>query len=212
MASIETTRALGPAISSCQQESLMSDEKQLTRRAMTGDVVSFSLLVKKYQQLIYRICRRYLSTSDAEDATQETFIRAFVHQKRFDPEQPIRPWLVTIARRLCLDLQRKYKINKNESLVMECEDPKINAEQSLSLKEDLQRISEELHALPEGQREAICLFYVEGMTYTEIATALEVPIGTIMTWLHRGKARLFALLYTEEKTEEKKCTTSPYKP
>ena len=63
-------------------------------------------------------------------------------------------------------------------------------ENEASLREQLSRLDQALADLDEGPREAIVLFHIEEMSYRDIAAALEVPIGTVMTWLHRGRARL----------------------
>ena len=68
--------------------------------------------------------------------------------------------------------------------------PAPGPEGEASLREQLARLDRALADLDEGPREAIVLFHIEEMSYRDIAVALEVPIGTVMTWLHRGRARL----------------------
>ena len=68
--------------------------------------------------------------------------------------------------------------------------PAPGPEREASLREQLSRLERALADLDEGPREAIVLFHIEEMSYRDIAAALEVPIGTVMTWLHRGRARL----------------------
>ena len=70
------------------------------------------------------------------------------------------------------------------------EPPAPGPEREASLREQLSRLDRALADLDEGPREAIVLFHIEEMSYRDIAAALEVPIGTVMTWLHRGRARL----------------------
>ena len=86
------------------------DEHDLARRARRGDTGAFDQLVLRFQRPVYRCCRRMLASRDAEDVAQETFIRAFVHFDRFDLNRPLLPWLIAIARRLCLDRLRKTKL------------------------------------------------------------------------------------------------------
>ena len=85
-------------------------ELDLARRARRGDGVAFGELVQRFHRPVYRFCWRLLRSSDAEDLAQDTFVRAFVHFERFDPERPVLPWLIAIARRLCLDLLRRRKV------------------------------------------------------------------------------------------------------
>jgi RNA polymerase sigma-70 factor (ECF subfamily) len=141
-------------------------ELELARRARRGDAAAFDELVLRFRRPVYRFCWRLLRSPDAEDLAQDTFVRAFVHFERFDPERPVLPWLIAIARRLCLDLLRRRKV---------------------MARVETQPV---LDGLDEGPRMAIVLFHIEEMSYRDIAAALEVPMGTVMTWLHRGRAQL----------------------
>lgn len=168
-------------------------ELDLARRARRGDAAAFDQLVLRFQRPVLRFCWRLLRSSDAEDLAQDTFVRAFVHFERFDPERPVLPWLIAIARRLCLDLLRRRKVMANAETMLPTRPsapPVPNPEGEASLREQLGRLERALDELDEGPREAIILFHIEGMSYRDIAAALEVPLGTVMTWLHRGRAKL----------------------
>jgi len=129
-----------------------------------------------------------LRTADAEDVAQETFVRTFVHFDRFDAARPLLPWLIAIARRLCLDRLRKEKvIARLEELPAT---PRPTPEGQALLREQVSRLEQLLVHLEDGPRQAILLFHLEGLSYRDIASALDVPIGTVMTWLHRGRAQL----------------------
>jgi RNA polymerase sigma-70 factor (ECF subfamily) len=165
-------------------------ELELTRRAHRGDVAAFEALVLRFQRPVHRLCWRMLRSSTAEDLAQETFVRAFVHFDRFDPERPLLPWLLAIARRLCLDLLRRERLMPTTAEIPAVIDPAPGPERQASLDEEVSRVQEALADLDEGPREAILLFHLEAMSYRDIATTLDVPIGTVMTWLHRGRARI----------------------
>jgi len=117
-------------------------------------------------------------------------VRAFVHFERFDPERPMLPWLVAIARRLCLDLLRRRKVSTRVESMPVNDTLTPGPEGEAALREQLSRLDRALADLAEGPREAIILFHIEEMPYRDIAAALEVPMGTVMTWLHRGRAQL----------------------
>jgi RNA polymerase sigma-70 factor (ECF subfamily) len=151
--------------------------------------------VEQFHRPVYRFCWRLLRSSDAEDLAQDTFVRAFVHFERFDPERPVLPWLVAIARRLCLDLLRRRRMMARTD-TMSISGPPPGPEGEASLREQLGRLERALDDLDEGPREAIILFHIEEMSYRDIAAALEVPMGTVMTWLHRGRAQLKRALGT----------------
>jgi len=165
-------------------------ELELAYRARRGDAPAFDELVRRFQRPVLRFCWRLVRSADAEDLAQDTFVRAFVHFERFDPERPVLPWLIAIARRLCLDLLRRRKIRAGREAMAVGDDSAPSPEREASAREELSRLDRALDELGEGPREAIILFHIEEMSYRDIAAALEVPIGTVMTWLHRGRAQL----------------------
>jgi RNA polymerase sigma-70 factor (ECF subfamily) len=165
-------------------------ELELARRARRGDAAAFDELVARFHRPVHRFCWRLLRSPDAEDLAQDTFVRAFVHFERFDPERPVLPWLIAIARRLCLDLLRRRKVMTRIDTMPASAPPVPTPEGEAAVREQLGRLEVALDGLDEGPREAIVLFHIEGMSYRDIAAALEVPMGTVMTWLHRGRAQL----------------------
>ena len=165
-------------------------ELELARRARRGDAAAFDELVRRCHRPVYRFCWRLLRSGDAEDLAQDTFVRAFVHFERFDPERPVLPWLIAIARRLCLDLLRRRKVMVSAETILVTGSPAPGPESEASIREQLSRLDRALAELAEGPRQAIILFHIEDMSYRDIAAALEVPMGTVMTWLHRGRAQL----------------------
>jgi RNA polymerase sigma-70 factor (ECF subfamily) len=165
-------------------------ELDLARRAHRGDAAAFEQLVLRFQGPVHRFCWRMLRSPHAEDVAQETFIRAFVHFDRFDPERALLPWLLAIARRLCLDLLRRDEVMARTETVDVMSEPSPGPDRHASLREEVARLEMALAGLDEGPRAAIFLFHLEELSYRDIAGALEVPIGTVMTWLHRGRAQL----------------------
>jgi RNA polymerase sigma-70 factor (ECF subfamily) len=166
---------------------MSDDEQRVVERAIHGDRVAFNALVQRHHGAVYRFACRY-SRQDAADITQETFMRAFVHRERFELGRPVLPWLFTIARRLCIDGERKLRPIASDTL--DPAEPRADAEESLGSREQLALLRKAHAALAEGPREAVALYHWENMSYDEIATTLGVPIGTVMTWLHRGRAQL----------------------
>jgi RNA polymerase sigma-70 factor (ECF subfamily) len=165
-------------------------ELDLARRAHRGDAAAFDDLVRRFHRPVLRFCWRLLRSSEAEDVAQDTFVRAFVHFERFDPERPVLPWLIAIARRLCLDLWRRRTVKASMETMPLSETFAPSPEDEASIREQLSRLDRALDDLDEGPREAVVLFHIEQMSYRDIAAALEVPMGTVMTWLHRGRAQL----------------------
>jgi RNA polymerase sigma-70 factor (ECF subfamily) len=177
-------------------------EPLLVARAFAGDGRAFEAIVVRFQGPVLGLARRYLkSAPDAEDAAQEAFVRAFVHRDRFDPARPVLPWLLTVARYVCLDRLRRDRREAIAAMEPDgCAFEGATAEDALGEREQLVRLSRALEALPEGQREVVAMFHLDGLAYREIAEALDVPIGTVMTWLHRGRARLREAVATRSGT------------
>ena len=122
-------------------------------------------------------------------------MRAFVHRERFEVGRAVVPWLLTITRRLCIDVARKARPLSSDTL--DTIEPRANAEAELGAREQLEVLRRAHARLTDGPREAIALYHWEHMSYDEIATTLGVPIGTVMTWLHRGRAQLRKALTSE---------------
>jgi len=165
-------------------------ELDLARRARRGDAGAFDELVRRFQRPVFRFCWRLVRSADAEDLAQDTFVRAFVHFERFDPARPVLPWLIAIARRLCLDLLRRRAVAARLHTLPVDRPPTPGPESEAAIREQLGRLDQALADLGDGPRAAIILFHIEQMSYRNIAAALEVPMGTVMTWLHRGRAEL----------------------
>lgn len=137
----------------------------------------------------YRMTR---NVHDAEDLVQETYLRAYRAFDGFTPGTNIRAWLYTILHRVRTDSFRKAS-RSPRTVELEGEGPSVPPPQDAlaSGGEDLTRA---LEALPEVFRTAVVLRDVEDFTYDEIARILAVPIGTVMSRIHRGRAQLRAIL------------------
>ena len=170
-------------------------DAELAERAGAGDERAFTALVRRYERPVYALCCRYLGAADAADAAQETFVRAFIHLDQFDRSRPLLPWLFTIARRLCIDHQRARRHEAPASdRATEASLQHDPVEAHVSAREELALLGRALHDLSEGPREAVALFHLHDLSYKEIAEQLEVPMGTVMTWIHRGRDALRAAL------------------
>jgi RNA polymerase sigma-70 factor (ECF subfamily) len=166
-------------------------DADLAKRAGAGDERAFAQLVRRYERPVYALCCRYLGTADGADAAQETFVRAFTGLERYDRERPLLPWLLTIARHVSIDHQRARKHETGPSRDG-AEDPGASAsvEPVVAAREELALVAAALRQLPDGPREAIALFHFHDLSYKEIAEQLEIPMGTVMTWIHRGRDAL----------------------
>ena len=167
-------------------------EGELTKRARLGDEAALGTLVDSYAAaLIGYIYRLTGDFHQAEDLAQETFLRAFDNLDKFDSHRPFRPWLLKIGRNLALNyLSSRTGKERRESQSIEAL-PGIRAagspDEMLELSERKKGIEKILSLLPVHFREILHLRYMEGLEYETIASELNLPLGTVKTWLHRAK-------------------------
>jgi RNA polymerase sigma-70 factor (ECF subfamily) len=178
--------------------SLELPDGELAERAGAGDERAFTTLVRRYERPVFALCCRYLGTADGADAAQETFVRAFTHMESYDRQRPLLPWLFTIARRLCIDHRRarRHEVPSSERAAAELHHAPVEAH--VAAREELGQLARAFEGLPEGPREALALFHLHDLSYKEIAEQLEVPMGTVMTWIHRGRDALRAAMSAED--------------
>lgn len=180
-----------------------ADEAEWARAAAGGDKAAFARLVEKHKQSVYGLCYRLLgaqgSGDEARDAAQETFVRAYTGITRFDPRQPFAAWVLRIARNHCIDLLRRRRPtvalqsspDDSEGHAPELPDRFARTGEQVVQEEEAQRdLDKAVAELPPRYREVIALFHVQHRSYAEIAEALDVPMGTVMTWLHRARKEL----------------------
>ncbi len=134
----------------------------------------------------YRMTR---NAHDAEDLVQETCLRAYRAFDRYEPGTNIRAWLFTILHRLRADEVRKLMRGRNTVELEEKDLPPVPPSQE-ALSAGGEEVARALATLPEGFRTAVVLRDVEEFSYEEIARILQVPIGTVMSRIHRGRALL----------------------
>jgi RNA polymerase sigma-70 factor, ECF subfamily len=131
-------------------------------------------------------CRLTRNAADAEDLVQETYLRAFRAFGSYEPDTNIRGWLYTILHRTRTDQLRKAG-RSPQTVELPDEGPLVTASQD-ALAGGQEEIARALDCLPEVFRTAIVLRDVQDFTYAEMASILAVPIGTVMSRIHRGRA------------------------
>jgi RNA polymerase sigma-70 factor (ECF subfamily) len=158
----------------------------------------FDRLALEHLDLLYRIARRLTrSATGAEDLVQDTFVRAYRAREEFDlQEYGIRPWLVRIMHNLHVSQsqreQRQPKAVEEQHLDAAV---RLNSPAALNLDPaSFEGMDEQLvraiHELPEEYQTVLLLWAIEDFAYKEIADALDVPIGTVMSRLHRARTKL----------------------
>ena len=143
---------------------------------------------------------------DVDDCLQESMRRAFEGKSRLREGEALRPWLVGIARHVALDTLRSRKRTRareaprgheeenDEAPIERVADAKPDALETLWTRERTLVVERALADLPKGTREALVLFHTESLGYQQIAERLGVPLGTVATWVNRGRKALAAAI------------------
>ncbi len=170
------------------------EESSLIAQAQQGDREAFSELVCRYRagaiNVVYRMCG---DASLAEDAAQVAFIRAWQALPKFQPRPAFRGWLYRIAVNAAHDMLRREKPEvalDDLSLAS----PADKVETQVEQRERARRVRQAVLSLPEASRAALVLREYEGLSYQEIAEALEISTGTVMSRLSYARGRLLEML------------------
>lgn len=165
------------------------DDRALVHAAQSGDLDAFELLVRRYQAPVYRTALRLLaSNADADDVTQDTFLRAWRSMSRFRGDSAFATWLYRIVTRRCFDLlaARRPTVLFDEEQPGTSLDPASTIEQ----RERLRAITQQIQALPPDQRAALVLREFEGLSYEQVAEVLETTVPAIKGRIHRARLAL----------------------
>lgn len=171
-------------------------EAELVVSSQNGDRNAFSELVRVHAQgvlnVVYRMCG---DAQLAEDAAQETFIRAWQNLPSHRPGTPLRNWLYRIAVNAGTDLLRKEKRILPDSIDdLHLTDGDPSPEALVSQKERARLVQSAVLSLPEGSRAVLVLREYEGLSYQEISSILDIPLGTVMSRLSYARNTLKAKL------------------
>jgi RNA polymerase sigma-70 factor (ECF subfamily) len=182
----------------------------LVRRCVSGDAAAWEEIVQKYHRRIYNICYRFAgSGNDAEDLTQEVFIKMYRTLTSYDVDRgAFMTWVTTITRNLLVDHFRKTKQERMtdslDTVSSEHDDAMPLSDQipdrgpapdyRVQSRQTGETVHQALQKLSPELREAVILRDLQDMDYREIATVLKVPEGTVKSRINRGRAELARLL------------------
>ena len=195
--------ATGPA--EITNAGVESDEQLMLRYRDDGDHRAIDVLIHRYERPLYNYLARYLGNRDlAEDAFQATFLR--LHRKRhlYQAGRPLRPWLYRIATNVAIDLTRRRRaqpatsldaVHKNNdssdsSLSKILESPLPEPHVQLEKKEWREWTHQAVANLPGIYRIPLLLIYFQGLTYREASQAVDIPLGTVKSRLHKAIVKL----------------------
>jgi RNA polymerase sigma-70 factor (ECF subfamily) len=159
--------------------------------AQRGDPEGFTRLVEMYQSPVYNLCYRMLNdAADAEDAAQETFLRAYQSMKRYDNSRPFPTWLLSIAAHYCIDQIRKRRISivsMDDLPYYEPADEAPGPESTLSRREERGKVQGLLEVLSPMDRAVVVMYYWYEFSYDEIGQALDLTLSAVKSRLHRAR-------------------------
>jgi len=180
------------------------DERLLIERCRAGDIEAFEPLVEKYRQRVWRLAFQVLrDREEAWDCAQDAFVRAFQSLASFRGQSAFYTWLFRIAMNVATDRLRSRGAQARafgtqaipaEEWERTAPDPEARPDEAALGAERRERISQALDTLPPNARAIIMLSDVEGLSYREIASVLNCPIGTVMSRLHNARKRLRSAL------------------
>jgi RNA polymerase sigma-70 factor (ECF subfamily) len=168
-------------------------DSTLVHRTRNGETEAFGELVNRYQHIVFNVCYRLLGNyRDAEDLTQNTFIRAYQRLKTYDPQRPFGPWIRKIATNLCFNFFHQ----QTDALPFEGRihqtTPNYNEtpEEIYKKTEQIETLHQAIISLPPKHRIMIELRHYQDLSYQEIAETLNVPVSDVKSYLFRGRKLL----------------------
>ena len=186
-------------LATCSDERLLLDARE-------GDSEAFAALVRRYERELYGYLRRYLGDGTlAEDVFQNTFLQLYLKSGQYQPGNPVRPWLYTIATHQAIDALRRNGRHQAVSLdehresdgegdcqrLMEMlENREPGPLDHASRQEQREQVRASVEQLPDFLRQVLVLAYYQGLKYREIADILDIPVGTVKSRLHAALVRL----------------------
>jgi RNA polymerase sigma-70 factor (ECF subfamily) len=174
--------------------STFDEETLIIRRAQAGDQRAFGWLVQRYQSPVYNLCYRMLGTPDeAQDAAQETFLRAYSKLKTFEDGRKFSSWLLSIGSHHCIDVLRRRRfawVDIDEMAGVLPDRHEEQPEAAALRTESEAMIQRLLKTLPPDYRTVVVLYYWHQLSYEEIGQMLNISEPAIKSRLHRARKAL----------------------
>lgn len=182
----------------------MDHDLPLVERTLAGELSAYEVLVERHRDTVFRVAARIVGRDEAEDVTQDAFLRAFHRLPRFRREAPFRNWLLRIAHNTALNSLARRRAapvaissgeeDAEQSEALLEEEPGRGPAAALEAAERRQRLQIKLGLLRPEHRSVLVLRDLEGLSYNEVADVLDVPLGSVKGRLSRARLELIDLL------------------
>jgi RNA polymerase sigma-70 factor, ECF subfamily len=172
------------------------DDAELVRRSTRGELAAFEELVDRHRPVVVRVATRIVGSEDAEDVSQDAFLRAFHRLEHFRGDAPFRSWLLRIAHNAALDHLARRRPEPVDPQAFDASEQTATRPpaERLELRERIERLERKLHGLSAQHRAVLVLRDAEGLSYEEIADITETPLGTVKGRLHRARREFVEML------------------
>ena len=176
----------------------MIEDEKLVKKYIEGNDWALRELVEKYTPQVYNYVRRFVGVNEADDVTQEVFIKIWKNLKKFNKtKSSFKTWIFTIARNTTIDFMRKKKMvlfsnlnNEEEDFSETIKDEVILPDEALQKLQDSDLLNSLLEKLPEQYQTVLILHYQEEMTFDEISQVLKKPLNTVKSHHRRALIQL----------------------
>ncbi len=174
-------------------------ERELVRRAKRGDTEAFDELVRRHQQVVFNLAYRFArDVALAEDMAQDAFLKAFRLLKGFRGDCSFSTWMYRVTSSVCLtELARRKKRQEVELLPTHTSPAGPDRIEAGDMAEVVRRC---VTRLPDRYAVIVSLYYLKEMSYEEVASIMEIPMGTLKTWMFRARKELRKIVETELKS------------
>ncbi len=176
-------------------KSTLSPDLFLARRAARADGEAWDEIISLYGGKIYNLALSFAkSPGEAEDLTQEIFLKLYRNLQRYRGDVPLVAWALRLSRNLCIDHYRKVRAQRAAEVVpagvLETFPSREDSHQQVEARERLRLVREVLAELPENLATVLLLRDMQGLAYDEVAAFLELPVGTLKSRLNRARKEL----------------------
>ena len=179
---------------------MISSDQSLVQASLRGDLHAFEQLVERHRDVVFRVVSRFVANDhEADDVTQDTFLRAFHRLDHYRGDAPFRTWVLRIAHNTAVSYvttSGRVDTHPLESVAEDVADPVAagSPAEQLEQRERRERLDTKLKGLGRTHRTVLVLRDIEGLSYEEISRITDAPLGSVKARLHRAREEFIDVL------------------